>query len=56
MTRAWLLLVAVAGACATRQTAPAPTIDTPIEPIDRFDGELAAAHGKRRVVALVSPT
>jgi hypothetical protein len=29
---------------------------TPIEPVGRFDGELAAAKERRRVVALASPT
>ncbi|HEX8950529.1 MAG TPA: hypothetical protein VF945_01730 [Polyangia bacterium] len=29
---------------------------TPIENIDRFDGELGAAKEKRRVLALASPT
>ena len=28
----------------------------PIEPVGRFDGELAAAKERRRVVALASPT
>jgi len=29
---------------------------TPLETIDRFDGEFAAAKTKRRVLALASPT
>lgn len=29
---------------------------TPIEAIDRFDGEFAAAKERRRIVALASPT
>jgi len=39
-----LLLVLAVGAC------------TPIEGIERFDGEFAAAKEKRRVLALASPT
>lgn len=44
MGRFLLLLLVVAGGCA------------PIEGVDRFDGEFAAAKEKRRVVALASPT
>ena len=29
---------------------------TPLEGIDRFDGEFAAAKEKRRILALASPT
>jgi hypothetical protein len=43
-----LIVVAVLGVVGG--CAPA------LEPIDRFDGELAAAHDKRRIVALVSPS
>lgn len=39
-----LLLVLLAGAC------------TPIEGIERFDGELAQSKEKRRVLVLASPT
>ena len=39
-----LLLVVLVGAC------------TPIEDIERFDGEFARAKEKRRVLALASPT
>lgn len=42
--RAWLLLVVAVGAC------------TPIEGIERFDGEFAAAKERRRILALASPT
>jgi hypothetical protein len=50
----WVAIVVAAmavGGCASR--APeAPSIPT----IERFDGDFAAAQGKRRVVALVSPS
>jgi hypothetical protein len=29
---------------------------TPLETIERFDGEFAGARGQRRVLALASPT
>ena len=42
--RVWLLIVVAVGAC------------TPIEGIERFDGEFAAAKERRRILALASPT
>jgi hypothetical protein len=39
-----LLLLVVVGGC------------TPIAGMERFDGEFAAAKGKRRILALASPT
>jgi hypothetical protein len=44
MKLAALVLLVAVGGC------------TPIESIDRFDGELGAAKDKRRVLALASPT
>jgi hypothetical protein len=46
---AWLL-VALGGLGCARGAAPA------IEEVGRFDGELAAAKERRRIVALASPT
>jgi hypothetical protein len=39
----WLLLLVLAGC-------------TPLEAVDRFDGEFGAAKQQRRILALASPT
>ncbi len=44
MRRALVAVALLAAGCA------------PLESIDRFDGEFAAAHGQRRLLALVSPS